>query len=220
MMTMKCALKLIGNFLHCNRSFIALLCLLIITSVPCLGKTTILLVGDSLSAAFQIPPEKSWVSLLEKKLQKSATDTTLINSSIVGDTTGGGLARLPKLLAQYQPNIVILELGGNDGLQGLPTTTIKNNLSKMIELCLAAKAKVLLIGIKIPPNYGENYTKQFEQNFLELSKSYQIPLVPFLLDKVALRITMMLPDRIHPNVQAQPLILDNVWPYLEPILTP
>lgn len=184
------------------------------------AKPTILVLGDSLSAAFQIPPEDGWVALLQKKLSTAYPQAVVINSSLVGDTTANGLERLPSLLSEYDPDIVILELGGNDGLRGLPLQAIKSNLSQMIEKSLKANAKVLLVGMQIPPNYGATYTEQFQQNYLQLSKQYQIPLIPFFLENVALNPNYMLTDKIHPNAQAQPFLLNTIWQQLEPLLKP
>lgn len=174
--------------------------------------------GDSLSAAYQMAPHNGWVSLLESKLKKEFSEATVINSSIVGDTTGNGLQRLPSQLSKHRPDIVIIELGGNDGLRGLPVAAIKSNLHKMIRLCQQQQAQVLLVGMRLPPNYGPTYTEQFANNYLELSKELGVPLVPFFLDKVALVPGMMLEDRIHPTANAQPILLDNLWPFLEPLL--
>lgn len=136
----------------------------------------------------------------------------------MGDTTANALLRLAPLLEQYHPDIVIIELGGNDGLRGLPIHSIKANLDAMIKLCLSTNTKTLLVGIKLPPNYGVNYTQQFGKIYLELSEEHTIPLVPFILDNVALNPKLMMADRIHPTAQAQPLLLDNIWPYLAPLL--
>lgn len=196
---------------------LGLLCLLFI-SLPCRSEPTILVLGDSLSAAYQLPPESGWVKLLENKLKESFPQAIVVNSSISGDTTANGLNRLPDLLAKYHPHIVLLELGANDGLRGLPIQTIKTNLSHLIDLCTKANAKVLLIGIKLPPNYGGIYAKQFHDNFLQLSKEHDIPMVPFLLDGIVLKPGLMQADRLHPTAEAQPRLLDNVWPHLEPLL--
>ncbi len=185
---------------------------------PCQGKPTVLVLGDSLSAAYQIPPENGWVKLLENKLKDANPQASVINSSIVGDTTANGLQRLPALLKQYQPDIVILELGGNDGLRGLDILSIRLNLNQMIELSLKDNAKVLLIGIRLPPNYGATYTKQFYDNYQQLSDQHAIPLVPFLLDNIATHPNLMFEDHIHPTSEAQPIIVENVWPYLSPLL--
>ncbi len=192
--------------------------LLTFISSPCQGKPTVLVLGDSLSAAYQIPPENGWVKLLENKLKDINSQANVINSSIVGDTTANGLQRLPSLLEQYQPDVVILELGGNDGLRGLEIQSIRTNLNQMIELSLKANAKVLLIGMRLPPNYGSTYTKQFYDNYQQLSEQHAIPLVPFLLDKIATQPKLMFEDHIHPTSEAQPIIVENVWPFLSPLL--
>ncbi len=177
-----------------------------------------MVLGDSLSAAYQIPPEEGWVSLLENKLRETHPNAKVINSSLVGDTTANGLERLPSLLEKYQPTIVIIEMGGNDGLRGLPIEAIRTNLSKMIDLSLKNNAKVLLVGIRLPPNYGGNYTKQFYANYTSLIEEYKVAFVPFLLENVALKPSLMFPDRIHPTKEAQPILLKNVWPHLTPLL--
>lgn len=189
-------------------------------SFACFGEPTILVVGDSLSAAYQIPPEEGWVALMENKLKPMYPQVTVINSSIVGDTTANGLERLPNLLTKYHPDIILIELGGNDGLRGLPAQRIKANLGEMIKLSQEIKAKVLLIGMRLPPNYGAPFTQQFNQNYSQLSSEYEVPLVPFLLENVAKNPKLMFPDRIHPTSLAQPQLLENVWPYLEPLLPP
>jgi len=187
---------------------------------PLMAKPTILIMGDSLSAAYQMHQDAGWGSLLESKLKKDFPKATVINSSIVGETTGGGLARLPALLNTFHPDIVLLELGGNDGLRGLPTLRIKANLQKMIALCLSQNIKVILIGMRLPPNYGVKYTQAFAKNYVELSKAFSIPLIPFFLENVALQPGLMLEDRIHPTQEAQVILLDNIWPTLAPLLTP
>lgn len=205
--------------IHFSLSWVTFLCCFF-SSTHLFAKPTILVVGDSLSAAYQMAPHNGWVVLLENKLKKEFPEVKVINSSIVGDTTGGGVQRLPKELKQHQPDIVILELGGNDGLRGLPTATIKANLKSMIELCLDHKAKVLLIGMRLPPNYGVTYTEQFAKNYAQLSEAFSLPLVPFFLENVALKPNLMLEDRIHPTAQAQSILLENIWPSLEPLLVP
>jgi acyl-CoA thioesterase-1 len=186
--------------------------------LTCFAEPTILVFGDSLSAAYQIPPEQGWVSLLENKVKTSLPDAVVINSSISGETTAEGLNRLTPLLDKYKPDIVILELGANDGLRGLPVIDIQSNLKAMIELSLKAQAKVLLIGIHLPVNYGSTYTEQFYNVYTQMKEKYDIPLVPFLLEHVALDPQLMQADHLHPTAAAQPLLLDNVWPYLKPLL--
>ncbi|MBS0287215.1 MAG: arylesterase [Proteobacteria bacterium] len=199
--------------------YVLILCLLyVIPCLPCQAHPVLLVVGDSLSAAYQIPPEDGWVSLLENKLKKTYPNIKVVNSSTVGDTTGKSLEYLPDLLNTHHPDIVILELGGNDGLRGLSVQSIRDNLSKMIELSLNAKAKVLLIGIRLPPNYGKAYTEKFYENYSQLAQQYHIALAPFLLENVALNPKLLFEDRIHPTREAQPILVDNVYPYLVPLL--
>ncbi len=175
----------------------------------------LLVVGDSLSAAYGIEARQGWVALLAQRLDGRAE---VINASISGETSGGGAARLPDLLGQHAPDIVLLELGGNDGLRGLPPGQLRANLARMIEASQAAEAEVLLLGIDIPPNYGRAYRDAFTGVFRRLADDYALPLVPFLLEGVALNDGLMQSDGIHPTAEAQPIILDNVWPALEPLL--
>ena len=184
----------------------------------CHATTNIVVLGDSLSAGYHIPAESSWVSLLEKKLKATDPQLTVINSSVVGDATANGLQRLPSLLDHYHPDIVIIELGANDGLRRNPILSIHSNLDRLIQLCLNAKSKVLLIGIQLPIQYGPQYREEFADIFSQLSKEHTIPLVPFLLDKVAGNAKLMQSDGLHPSADAQPIVLDNVWPYLLPLL--
>ncbi|WP_431025676.1 arylesterase [Halomonas sp. H5] len=176
----------------------------------------LLVVGDSLSAAYGIEARQGWVALLAQRLDGRAE---VINASISGETSGGGAARLPDLLGQHAPDIVLLELGGNDGLRGLPPGQLRANLTRMIEASQAATAEVLLLGIDIPPNYGQAYRDAFTGVFHRLADDYDLLLVPFLLEGIALDSELMQSDGIHPNAAAQPLILDNVWPALEPLLS-
>ena len=184
-----------------------------------LSANTLLVVGDSLSAAYGISPEQGWVSLLDARLQATDTDYQVINASVSGETTSGGLTRLPALLSQHQPNIVLIELGANDALRGLPVAVIRENLKSLIKQSLNASSQVLLVGIRIPPNYGPQYTETFFNIYAELADQFEVPRVPFLLENVALDWNLMQSDGHHPNADAQPIILDNVWPYLEPLLT-
>lgn len=171
-----------------------------------------------MSAAYQMPPESGWVALLEARMKNLYPQYTVVNSSIAGDTTKNGLERLPGLLHQYHPYIVIIELGGNDALRGLPIPSIQSNLDAMIKLSLKANAKVLLVATPIPPNYGRTYTQQFDQIYVSLRDRYHIPLVPFLLEGVALNPKLMMPDGIHPTAEAQPILLENIWKDLKVIL--
>ena len=179
---------------------------------------TILVFGDSLSAAFGIRPEQGWVALLAQRLQAQGYGYQIANASVSGETSGGGLERLPRALQIHHPETVILELGANDGLRGLPVSETRDNLAHMVQLSQAAGARVLLIGIRIPPNYGPRYTENFARIFADLAQQYHLPLVPFLLEKVALDPARMQPDGMHPNSQGEPPVLDNVWPYLQPLL--
>lgn len=195
-----------------------LLALIVIFSAPALNadqRPTLLVMGDSLSAAYGIEQEMGWVTLLAERLEDEAD---VINASISGETTSGGAQRLASIIGQQQPDIVLLELGGNDGLRGLPPTQMRSNLASMIEQSQQAGADVLLLGIDIPPNYGQAYRDAFTGVFHSLADEYDVPLVPFLLEDVALNTELMQDDGIHPTAAAQPIILDNVWPALEPLL--
>jgi acyl-CoA thioesterase-1 len=178
----------------------------------------ILVLGDSLSAAYGIPVEQGWVSLLQRRLAERGFPHRVVNASISGDTTNGGLSRLPVALEQHRPAIVILELGANDGLRGQPPMAMSANLARMIELSQKAGARVLLAEMRIPPNYGPLYAQKFQATFGELAKRYDIPLIPFLLDGVAGNFALTQDDGLHPRVEGQPRILDNVWAVLEPVL--
>ena len=180
---------------------------------------TLLVYGDSLSAAYGIQEAQGWVTLLESRLNEEDWPYKLINGSVSGETTTGGLERLPAMLSTYQPDLVILELGGNDGLRGLPLETLKANLKKMISLIKAAGGEVLLTGIQIPPNYGPRYTEPFFSLYTEISEEDSLALVPFLIDGIPQQPELMQNDGIHPKAEAQIMILDNVWPYLEPMLS-
>jgi acyl-CoA thioesterase I len=179
---------------------------------------TVLVVGDSLSAAFGIDQAAGWVALLDRRLQKEFSYYTVVNASISGDTTSGALSRIDAALVRHKPRLVILELGGNDGLRGLPVTQIRANLEQLVQRTQRAGAKVLLLGMRIPANYGPAYTRAFENVYAELAKQFAVPLVPFFLDGVALDPALMQDDGIHPKAQAQQKLLDNVWPELQPLL--
>ena len=180
----------------------------------------ILVVGDSLSAGYYMPLEQAWPSLLEQRLAGNGHPYRVANASITGDTTQGGLARLPRLLDLHDPDIVIIELGGNDGLRGIGIDVTRRNLAGMIEASQAAGATVVLTGIMLPPNYGPTYTERFQAIYPELAEQYDLLLVPFLLEGIALDPDLMLDDGIHPNAAAQPRLLDNVWPVLTRALEP
>ena len=170
------------------------------------------MLGDSLSAGYGITVKEGWVNLLAQRIASEGYGYQVINASVSGETTQGGLARLPRALQIHKPAIVIIELGGNDGLRGLPLATSRENLRKSIELARAAQARVLLVGMMIPPNYGQRYAQEFRDMFTTLASSHSIALVPFLLDKVALNPELMQNDGIHANAKGQPRMLENVWP--------
>jgi acyl-CoA thioesterase-1 len=179
---------------------------------------TILVLGDSISAGYGIRVEEGWVALLQARLRKEGYGYRVVNASVSGETTTGGLTRLPRALRLHAPAIVILELGGNDGLRGLPLTDTRANLTRMTDLSIEAGARVLLVGMKIPPNYGPRYAEGFEKVFADLAAQRKLPLVPFFLEKVALEPGLMQDDGLHPTAKGQPIMLDALWPYLKPML--
>ena len=185
---------------------------------PLLAGPSIVILGDSLSAAYGMEISQSWPSLLQQRLIENGYAHRIFNSSIAGDTTQGGATRLPRLLDKNQPDVVILELGGNDGLRGLPIEVTGNNLSSMIEQSQSAGASVILSEMRIPPNYGRTYTEKFNTLYTTLADEYGVSLLPFLLDDIALEPGLMMADGIHPTAEAQPLILEKVWIQLEPLL--
>ncbi len=179
---------------------------------------TVLVLGDSLSAEYGLARGSGWVALLEQRLQQEKISAVIVNASISGETTIGGKTRLPALLAQHHPAVVVIELGANDALRGLQLNASKANLQAMIDLARQNKAKVLLIGMQIPPNYGPDYTTKFTQMFPAAAKQNKVALVPFLLKDVADKPELFQADRLHPLAQAHPTILNNVWPQLQPLL--
>jgi acyl-CoA thioesterase I len=179
---------------------------------------TILVFGDSLSAALGLRPEQGWVELLARRLQSQGYGYEVVNASVSGETSSGGLQRLPRALELHRPVIVVLELGANDGLRGLPVAELRANLAQMVHLSQAAGARVLLLGIRIPPNYGQRYGDQLAAVFPDLAAQNHLPLVPFLLQDVALNPGLMQEDGMHPNAAGEPVVLDNVWPHLKPLL--
>ncbi|MGH8707704.1 MAG: arylesterase [Burkholderiales bacterium] len=181
------------------------------------GKT-ILVFGDSLSTAYGIAAKRGWVALLAERLRREQPDYSVVNASISGEITAGGAARLPRALAQHKPDIVILELGANDGLRGLPVKEMETNLGAMIVMAKKAGAQVLLVGMRVPPNYGPEYTNDFAAAFARLARTHKSALAPFLLDGVAEDLSLFQPDRIHPTEAAQPILLDTVWKALRPLL--
>jgi acyl-CoA thioesterase-1 len=175
-------------------------------------------VGDSLSAEYGLVRGTGWVPLLEKRLQQEKIDATVVNASISGDTTSGGKARLPALLDKTHPDVVVLELGGNDALRGLQLSSTEANLRDMITLSRKQHARVLLVGMQIPPNYGADYANRFAALYPKLANETHVALVPFLLEGVARRQELFQADRIHPTAEAQSIMLDSVWPHLKPLL--
>lgn len=181
--------------------------------------TTVLVLGDSLSAAHNIPAGTGWVDLLDKRLSTgSVSPARVVNASMSGETTAGAATRLPGLLAREKPGVVVIALGGNDALRGLTPAQIRGNLEKMIVASRAAGAKVLMLGIDVPPNYGPAYRQRLAAVYRALADQYTVPLLPFLLEGVALQPGMMQSDGLHPTAKAQPQVLDNVWPLLKPLL--
>jgi acyl-CoA thioesterase I len=206
-----------------SRSIIILLCLWFAwPASPASGaqrqEPVILVYGDSLSAGHGIAVEQGWVSLLANRVQREGYGFQVVNASVTGETTTGGLARLPHALATHQPRIIIIELGANDGLRGLPLDTTRANLEDMVALAAHDNRTVLLLGMRMPPNYGERYTSGFAAVYPDLARRHHASLVPFLLAGVADQPSLMQADGLHPNEHGQPILLDNVWPVLKPLL--
>lgn len=182
------------------------------------GQQTLMVMGDSLSAAYGVPSDTAWVQLLRERLRKNGlSNWTVVNASISGETTDGGARRLPGLLDKHNPSVVIIELGGNDGLRGFPPKVTRSNLASMIEDVQRSGARAILVGMQIPPNYGQRYTRMFADIFPALSDSYNTLLVPFFLDGIYDQENLMQDDGIHPTAEAQPMLLDNIWPVLKPL---
>lgn len=192
------------------------LVLLLLSQAAAAG--TVLIVGDSISAAFGLDTRIGWVALLEQRMKQEDFTDKVINASISGDTSAGGRARLPALLAEHKPELVILELGGNDGLRGQQPTQLQQNLASMIDSSRDAGAKVLLLGMQIPPNYGPRYTNAFKEVYTNLAAEKKVPLVPFFLEGVGGVPELMQADGLHPAANAQQKLLENVWPTLKPLL--
>jgi len=197
---------------------IVLLCVVLLAPLGAAAAAKIVVVGDSLSSAYGIDKRLGWVALLQQRLQQRRLAYQVVNASITGDTTRGGLSRLPATLERERPQILIIELGGNDGLRGFAPAQTRDNLRAMIMQAREAGARVLLLGIRLPANYGKRYADKFHRIYRELAEEQQVALVPFFLEGVAETLEMMQPDGIHPGVEAQPRILDNVWNGLEPLL--
>ena len=182
------------------------------------GLSSILVFGDSLSAAYGIEEEEGWVNLLEQRIRAEDLSFRIINGSVSGETSTGGVERLPSMLSTYNPKVVILELGGNDGLRGLPLSLLTDNLNKMVDMIQESGSLALLAGIQIPPNYGPRYTVPFTELFYKIAETKQIAFIPFLIEGIPQQPELMQDDGIHPKAEAQSLILENVWPFLLPLI--
>jgi acyl-CoA thioesterase I len=187
-------------------------------NAPEAAKPVIVVLGDSISAEYGLPRDTGWVALMRQRLAKERIDYSVANASISGDTTSGGRARMPELMQRLKPSIVIVELGANDALRGVPLATTEDNLRTIIEQAQQGHAKVVLIGMYVPPNYGPDYTQKFHGLYGQLSQEFHVQLVPFLLAGIVDKPDMFQADQLHPNQQAQPVLLDNVWPTLKPLL--
>ncbi|MGY6626743.1 arylesterase [Acinetobacter johnsonii] len=202
------------KFKKCISSYLVLLAL-------CLSPTwvfakTVMVLGDSISAGYGIEPQQAWVNLLQKRLnQQYPKQHKVVNASVSGETTSGALARLPKLLQTHKPNVVVIELGGNDGLRGQPPQMIQKNLAQLIQQSQKANATVVVLGMKMPPNYGTAYSKAFENNYKVVSQQYKVKLLPFFLEGVAGNKSLMQKDLVHPNGKAQPILLNLAYPYIK-----
>jgi len=205
-----------------SRLIFILLSILALTAAPralqAATAPSILVFGDSLSAGYGIDPARGWVSLLEARLRTDGYTHRVVNASVSGETTAGGLARLPRALQTQRPALVILELGGNDGLRALPVSAMRDNLARMVQLCRDADLPVLLLGIRMPANYGPRFTSEFAAVYTDLGRRFGAPTVPFFLEGVATQPELMQSDGIHPNETGQPLLLANVWPVLKKML--
>jgi acyl-CoA thioesterase-1 len=182
------------------------------------AQRTVMVFGDSLSAAYGLATAQGWVALLGERIARDKLPWNVVNASVSGDTTAGGLRRLPDDLKRHRPSLVVIALGANDGLRGQPVAVARANLEEMIRLARAARAEPVLVGLMIPPNYGIEYAREFRELYPQLARKSRVALVPFLLDGVADRRELFQNDQLHPTAAAQPLILDNVWPTLEPLL--
>ena len=201
------------------QGFVWLALVLMVMAWPASARQTLLVMGDSLSAAYNLPAAQGWVALTAARMKTSDPDWQVVNASLSGETTAGGLSRLPAALKQHRPALVIIALGGNDGLRGLPLAQTRGNLQAMIRLSKQQGAAVLLAGMQMPPNYGPAYTKGFAAIYTDLAKQEKITLLPFLLQPIARDRSYFLPDQLHPNAKGQIRIRDHVWPVLEPMLS-
>ncbi len=204
-----------------NRKFKKRISSYLVLLTLCLSPTwvfakTVMVLGDSISAGYGIEPQQAWVNLLQKRLdQQYPKQHKVVNASVSGETTSGALARLPKLLQTHKPNVVVIELGGNDGLRGQPPLMIQKNLAQLIQQSQKANATVVVLGMKMPPNYGTAYSKAFENNYKVVSQQYKVKLLPFFLEGVAGNKSLMQKDLVHPNGKAQPILLNLAYPYIK-----
>ncbi|WP_180164100.1 MULTISPECIES: arylesterase [unclassified Acinetobacter] len=204
------------NRIQNNRLLSYLLAIALMFCPMLLSAKTIMILGDSLSAGYGVSVQQGWVHLLQKRLdQQYPKQHKVVNASVSGETTSGALARLPKLLQTHRPDLVVIELGGNDGLRGQPPAQIKKNLAQLIQKSQQAKSKVILFGMKIPPNYGKAYSQAFENNYQVLSQQYKVKLLPFFMQGVAGHKNLMQQDQIHPNAKAQTILLNNAYPLIK-----
>jgi acyl-CoA thioesterase I len=202
------------------RVILSLLILLLGTGVQANEAPTILLFGDSLSAGYGVDVDQSWATLLQTRLAEQGYEHRVVNASISGETTAGGVARIESALERFSPELVILELGANDGLRGFPTAGIKANLSRIVNIAEDAGAEVVLLGIRIPTNYGARYTEAFDSIYRQVAEEEDVPMIEFFMEGIALNDELLQDDRIHPNDAAQPLLLDNAWPIINQALEP
>ena len=204
-----------------NRKFKKRISSYLVLLALCLSPTwvfakTVMVLGDSISAGYGIEPQQAWVNLLQKRLdQQYPKQHKVVNASVSGETTSGALARLPKLLKTHKPNVVVIELGGNDGLRGQPPQMIQKNLAQLIQQSQKANATVVVLGMKMPPNYGTAYSKAFENNYKVVSQQYKVKLLPFFLEGIAGNNSLMQKDLVHPNGKAQPILLNLAYPYIK-----
>lgn len=204
-----------------NRKFKKRISSYLVLLALCLSPTwvfakTVMVLGDSISAGYGIEPQQAWVNLLQKRLdQQYPKQHKVVNASVSGETTSGALARLPKLLQTHKPNVVVIELGGNDGLRGQPPQMIQKNLAQLIQQSQKANATVVVLGMKMPPNYGTAYSKAFESNYKVVSQQYKVKLLPFFLEGIAGNNSLMQKDLVHPNGKAQPILLNLAYPYIK-----
>lgn len=195
------------------------LLLILVWSLPAQAARTLLVFGDSLSAGYGLPQGAGWVTLLEQRLRRDKLDYAVVNASLSGETTLGGRNRIEAALREHRPAVVVLQLGANDGLRGLPLEDIRRNLIAIVEACRKANARVLLVGMRIPPNYGPVYTRRFESLFAEVARQQNVSLVPFMLQGFAEKRELFQSDGIHPTAEAQPRVLENIYKRLQPMLT-